>query len=71
LCQRVEAGFVPIVSQIPGFQEYLFVDAGDGAHLTISLYDDPSGAEQSTRDAASWVRIHIDADEIAAATPST
>src|SRR5215213_5132274 len=50
-CQRVEAGFVPIVSQTPGFQEYLFVDAGDGAHLTISLYDDPSGAEQSTRDA--------------------
>jgi hypothetical protein len=70
-CQRVEAGFVPIVSQIPGFQEYLFVDAGDGAHLTISLYDDPSGAEQSTRDAAGWVRIHIEADEIAAATPST
>ena len=52
---------MPIVSQIPGFQEYLFVDAGDGAHLTISLYDDPSGAEQSTRDAAGWVRIHIDA----------
>ena len=46
------AGFVPIVSRIPGFQEYLFVDAGDGVHLTISLYDDPSGAEQSTQDAA-------------------
>src|SRR5215212_11059982 len=54
LVERVEAGFVPIVSQIPGFQEYLFVDAGDGAHLTIGLYDDPSGAEQSTRDAAGW-----------------
>ena len=52
LVERVNAGFVPIVSRIPGFQEYLFVDAGDGAHLTISLYDDPSGAEQSTRDAA-------------------
>ncbi len=86
LVDRVKAGFVPIVSRIPGFQEYLFVDAGDGAHLTISLYDDPSGAEQSTRDAASWaaenvatiiegppevttgwVRIHVDADDIAAA----
>jgi hypothetical protein len=54
LVERVKAGFVPIVSQIPGFQEYLFVDAGDGAHLTISLYDDPSGAEQSTRDVAGW-----------------
>lgn len=58
-CQRVEAGFVPIVSQTLGFQEYLFVDAGDGAHLTISLYDDPSGAEQSTRDAASWATENV------------
>lgn len=89
LVERVTEGFVPIVSQIPGFQEYLFVDAGDGAHLTISLYDDPSGAEQSTQDAADWaaeavaeliegppevttgwVRIHIDADDVAAATPA-
>ena len=54
LVERVNTGFVPIVSRIPGFQEYFFVDAGDGAHLTISLYDDPSGAEQSTQDAASW-----------------
>ncbi len=50
-----------IVSRIPGFQEYLFVDAGDGAHLTISLYDDPSGAEQSTRDAASWAAENVSA----------
>ena len=68
------------------------MDAGDGAHLTISLYDDPSGAEQATRDAdaagwavenaaaliegppavtVGWVRIHIDADDVAAATPAT
>jgi hypothetical protein len=57
--ERVKPGFVPIVSRIPGFQEYLFVDAGDGASLTISLYDDPSGAEQSTRDAASWATENV------------
>jgi hypothetical protein len=50
---------VPIVSKIPGFQEYLFVDAGDGAHLTISLYDDPSGAEQSTQNAANWAAENV------------
>jgi hypothetical protein len=88
LVERVNEGFVPIVSKIPGLQEYLFVDAGEGAHLTISLYNDPSGAEQSTRNAASWatenvaaliegppevatgwVRIHVDADDVAPATP--
>ncbi len=52
LVERVNDGFVPIVKAIPGFQEYLFVDAGDGAHLTMSLYDDAGGAEQSTWDAA-------------------
>ena len=89
LVERVNEGFVPIVRQIPGFQEYIFVDAGDGAHLTISLFDDPSGAEQSTQNAAAWaaeavaeliegppevttgwVRIHIDADDMGAATPA-
>ena len=59
LVERVKTGFVPIVSRIPGFREYLFVDAGDGAHLTISLYDDPSGAEQSTQDAASWAKENV------------
>ncbi len=89
LVKRVKVGFVPIVSRIPGFQEYRFVDAGGGTHLTISLYDDPSGAEQSTRNAAGWaaenvaaliagppevtgvwVRIHVDADDVAAVTPA-
>jgi hypothetical protein len=59
LVDRVNAGFVPIVRRIPGFQEYLFVDAGDGAHMTISLFDDPSGAEQSTRNAASWAAKNV------------
>jgi hypothetical protein len=57
--ERVTSGFVPIISQIRGFQEYLFVDAGEGAHLTISLFDDPGGAEQSTQNAASWAAEHV------------
>ena len=90
LVERVNTGFVPIISQIEGFQEYLFVDAGEGAHLTISLFDDPGGAEQSTQNAArwaaenvatliegppqvttGWVRTHVDADDVAVATPIT
>jgi hypothetical protein len=59
LVERVNEGFVPIVSAIPGFQEYLFVDAGEGAHLTISLFDDPSGGEQSTQNAASWAAENV------------
>jgi hypothetical protein len=90
LVERVNTRFVPIISQIQGFQEYLFVDAGEGAHLTTSLFDDSGGAEQSTQNAASWaaenvaalidgppqvttgwVRVHVDADDVAVATPIT
>jgi hypothetical protein len=50
---------LPIVSRVRGFQEYLFVDAGGGGHLTISLFDDPSGAEQTTRGAAGWAAENV------------
>lgn len=59
LVRRVEEGFVPIISKIAGFREYLFVDAGEGAHLTISLFDDQSGAEASTRNAADWAAANV------------
>ena len=35
------------------------MEAGNGAHLTISLYDDPGGAEESTRNAASWAAENV------------
>ena len=54
LVHRVEEGFVPIVSQIPGFQEYLLLETADGMHVSISLFADPSGAEESTSQAAGW-----------------
>lgn len=59
LVKLVQDGFVPIISTITGFREYLFVDAGEGAHLTVSLFDDQSGAEASTRNAADWAAANV------------
>lgn len=59
LVRIVNEGFVPIISRIPGFREYLLVDAGDGAHITISLFDDQAGAEASTEAAAGWAAEHV------------
>jgi hypothetical protein len=42
-----------------GFPEVSLRGCREGAHLTISLYDDPSGAEQSTRNAASWAAKNV------------
>ncbi len=57
--QRVTDGFLPIIRAIPGFREYIFVDDGDGAHLTISLFDDEAGAEDSTANAADWAAANV------------
>jgi hypothetical protein len=54
LVTAVESGFMPIVSQVPGFVEYYLVETADGA-LSISVFADQAGAEESTKRAADWV----------------
>jgi hypothetical protein len=50
----VESGFMPIVKGVPGFLEYILVGTDDGA-ISISVFTDEAGAEESTARAADWV----------------
>jgi hypothetical protein len=59
LTQEIREGFVPIVSNVPGFKEYFWVNADDGVMFSISVYENRAGAEESSRRAAGWVREHI------------
>jgi hypothetical protein len=59
LVKLVNDGFVPIISKISGFKEYLLVDSGAGDHLSVSIFADQSGAEASTRDAAEWAAANV------------
>ncbi len=54
--RQVQETFVPIVSDLPGFVGYYFVDAGDGLMLSISLFESKESAEESNRRAAVVVR---------------
>jgi hypothetical protein len=54
LAAAVESGFMPIVSQVPGFVEYYLVETAEGA-VSISVFTDQAGAEESTKRAADWV----------------
>ncbi|HSA52485.1 MAG TPA: hypothetical protein VLH10_20560 [Yinghuangia sp.] len=52
-------GFVPLVRQVPGFVAYYWVDAGDGVMVSTSVFEDRSGAEESTSKAAEFVRENL------------
>ena len=58
LSALAESGFIPILRQVPGFQEYVLVETGEGV-LSISVFADQAGADESTRRAADWVQQNL------------
>ncbi len=59
IARRVQAGFVPIVRQLPGFATYAMLDAGGGTLVTLSGFRDEASADRSTQEAASWVKANL------------
>ncbi|MEU2913002.1 hypothetical protein ACFYM3_30390 [Streptomyces massasporeus] len=62
--RRVHEEFLPLVRQVQGFVAYYWVDAGDGVMVSTSVFQDRSGAEESTHRAKDFVR-----DRLAALLP--
>ena len=58
LVATVGSGLVPILQQVPGFQEHFLVETSEGV-LSISVFADQAGAEESTRRAADWVQQNL------------
>jgi hypothetical protein len=54
--KRVNESFVPLISQLPGFIAYYWVDAGGGVMISTSVFQDQASAQESTKKAADWVR---------------
>jgi hypothetical protein len=52
-------GFLPIVSKAPGFMSYTMALSADGDLVTIGMFENRAGAEESTRLAADWVRDNV------------
>ena len=53
--RRISEGFVPLISQIPGFVAYYWVDAGGSVVISTSVFQDKAGAEESNRRVVDWV----------------
>jgi hypothetical protein len=56
--RHVNEGFLPIISEVPGFVNYSFVDAGEGVMFSISVFEHKSGAEESTWRAGEYIGEH-------------
>lgn len=46
--RQVNEGFLPLLRQVQGFVAYYWVDAGGGVMVSMSVFQDPAGAEEST-----------------------
>jgi hypothetical protein len=67
LTQRLNEGFLPIISEVPGFVAYYAVYEGEFSGLyegdvvltTVSLFEDLAGAQRSTDVAADYVKQNL------------
>ncbi|MFE5191525.1 hypothetical protein [Streptomyces sp. NPDC056628] len=57
--RRVEEEFVPLLRRVPGFVAYYWVDAADGVMLSMGVFEDRAGAEESTLRAGDFVRDRL------------
>ncbi|MBA2458538.1 MAG: hypothetical protein H0V43_06230 [Gemmatimonadales bacterium] len=54
--RRIEDGFVPLIQDVRGFHGYYAVNVGDKELVTIGIFEDKTGAAESTRRAADFVK---------------
>jgi hypothetical protein len=59
VAQLVDAGFIPIISEMPGFIAYYFVDTGDGVMVSTSVFEHKDAEEQSNFRAGEFVAEHL------------
>jgi hypothetical protein len=53
-----KTGFLPLVTNLPGFATYSMLDAGKGTLVTLSGFITPNGAAESTKAAATYIKEH-------------
>jgi hypothetical protein len=57
--QLVDEGFIPLISELPGFVAYYWVDAGDGVMISTSVFEHRDAEEQTNYVAGKFVAEHL------------
>jgi hypothetical protein len=56
LVKKVDETLLPKLTDLPGFNGYSLIDAGNGVMTSVSFFDTAAQADESTRISGSWVR---------------
>jgi hypothetical protein len=56
LIDEAKDRLVPKLSELPGFNGYFLIEAGNGVMSSVSFFDTAAHAEESTQVASNWVR---------------
>jgi hypothetical protein len=56
LVKKAEDNLLPRLSELPGFEGYYLIEAGNGVISSVGFFDTAEHAEESTRVASNWVR---------------
>jgi hypothetical protein len=56
ILKKSEDNLVPKLSELPGFNGYSLIDAGNGVMTSVGFFDTAAQADESTRVAGSWLR---------------
>jgi hypothetical protein len=56
LVKKADETLVPTLSELPGFNGYYLIDAGNGIVTSIGVFDTAEHADQSAHVASTWVR---------------
>ena len=59
VAQVAKEGFVPLISEMPGFVAYYFGDAGDGVMVSTSVFEHKDAEEQSNFRAGQFVAENL------------
>ncbi|HWR58133.1 MAG TPA: hypothetical protein VN328_04520 [Thermodesulfovibrionales bacterium] len=57
--KQVDEKFVPLISALPGFIEYYWIDLGNGAMISVTIFKTLSDAMSANNQSRIWVEEHL------------
>lgn len=59
LSSKIDSEFVPLIKKIKGFVDYYCIFSGENSLLSVSVFQDKKGADESVKAAADWVAKNL------------